>query len=200
MNKTPLWASDISPGLAVRPPPMMAAVEAVWWGSRNGRLRLMPPLSIRPASECTIEVSSASAGLSWGKILGNRAASIDFPDPGGPTISKWCRPAAAISIARFARSCPLTSRISRWPFTALICPGRAGSMGRIPLRCWISTRKFLAPITFVPSTHAASAPQVSGQKSDFPNSAALCAAGRAPLTGLMRPSSDSSPMLMASSR
>ncbi len=35
-------------------------------------------------------------------------ASRDLPDPGAPIISRWCRPAAAISSARRARSCPLT--------------------------------------------------------------------------------------------
>ena len=35
-----------------------------------------------------------------------RRASIVFPEPGGPTISKLCPPAAAISKARLATSCP----------------------------------------------------------------------------------------------
>ena len=43
---------------------------------------------------------------------GRRAASIDFPDPGGPIISRLCPPAAAISAARLAFSFPLISRRS----------------------------------------------------------------------------------------
>ena len=35
-----------------------------------------------------MEVSSASAGLSGGSRPGRRAASMDFPDPGGPTMSR----------------------------------------------------------------------------------------------------------------
>ena len=44
---------------------------------------------------------------------GRRAASIDLPLPGGPTISRWWRPAAAISSARLAFSWPFTSAKSR---------------------------------------------------------------------------------------
>jgi hypothetical protein len=56
-----------------------------------------------------IETSSSSDGDSGGRIVGSRAASIDFPEPGGPAISKLCPPAAAISSARFALSWPLMS-------------------------------------------------------------------------------------------
>ena len=37
-------------------------------------------------------------------MLGNRCASIDLPVPGGPTISKLCPPAAAISNAKLLPS------------------------------------------------------------------------------------------------
>ena len=87
MNSTPLWASEISPGLALLPPPTMAAIDAVWWGSRNGRLRDMPPSVSNPDSEWIIEVSKASIADSGGKMPGKRAASMDFPDPGEPTIN-----------------------------------------------------------------------------------------------------------------
>ena len=33
-NRTPRWASEISPGLASRPPPIIAAIEAEWCGAR----------------------------------------------------------------------------------------------------------------------------------------------------------------------
>ncbi len=62
-----------------------------------------------PASEWIIETSSTSAGSSGGRIDGSRAASIDLPEPGGPTISRLWPPAAAISSARLARSWPLMS-------------------------------------------------------------------------------------------
>jgi hypothetical protein len=45
-----------------------------------------------------------------GRMPGKRAASIDLPVPGGPTISTLCAPAAATSSARFT-CC--------WPFTSL---------------------------------------------------------------------------------
>ena len=133
MKSTPLWARLISPGPARRPPPTMAAIEAVWCGSRKGRVRSMPPWSISPASEWIIEVSSASAAVSCGRMPGRRAAIIDLPEPGLPTIIRWCRPAAAISSARLARSCPLTSAMSRPPGAAVTSPGSAGGSGDWPV-------------------------------------------------------------------
>src|SRR5580700_9778818 len=47
--------------------------------------------------------SSASAGSSGGRIPGSRAASIDFPAPGGPTIKRLWPPAAATSRARLSQ-------------------------------------------------------------------------------------------------
>ena len=85
MNSTPLWARLTSPGLASRPPPMIAAIDAVWCGSRNGRRREMPPSSRSPAREWIIEVLSASCGVSGGRMEGKRPASMDLPEPGVPT-------------------------------------------------------------------------------------------------------------------
>ena len=47
--------------------------------------------------------SSISAASSGGSRPGRRAASIDLPAPGGPTISRLWPPAAAISSARLRR-------------------------------------------------------------------------------------------------
>ena len=64
-----------------------------------------------------METSSSSAGASGGRIDGNRAASIDLPAPGGPTMSRLWPPAAATSSARLALSWPLMSaRSSAGPF------------------------------------------------------------------------------------
>ena len=52
-------------------------------------------------------------------------ASIVFPEPGGPTISRLCMPAAAISKARFTLSCPLTSLKSYIEFPTMFA--RCGS-------------------------------------------------------------------------
>jgi hypothetical protein len=86
------------------PPPTIAAIEAEWWGARNGRRDVSRPLSRAPAIEAIIDTSSSSLGESGGRIDGSRLASIDFPAPGGPTISMWWPPAAATSSARFAVS------------------------------------------------------------------------------------------------
>ena len=63
-----------------------------------------------PATEWIMVACKASAALKGGNREGNLAASMDFPAPGGPTISKLCPPAAAISSARLAVS---------WPFKSL---------------------------------------------------------------------------------
>ena len=47
-----------------------------------------------------------------GKIVLNLLASIDFPEPGSPIRNTLCPPAAAISKALFAISCPFTSEKS----------------------------------------------------------------------------------------
>lgn len=85
---------------------------AEWCGARNGRARVSAPLAIRPATECTIDVSSSSCAVSGGRMPGMRWASIDLPEPGGPVNNRLCPPAAAISSARLACSWPFTSRRS----------------------------------------------------------------------------------------
>src|SRR4029079_1156248 len=98
----------ISPGRPRRRPPTSAGIDALLWGDRNGRRRrILPPVN-SPATEATIETSSASDGCSGGRIPARQAPSNDLPEPGGPLISKLWPPAAAISSARLATSCPLT--------------------------------------------------------------------------------------------
>ena len=82
---------------------------AEWCGLRNGRRLDSAPSAISPATEAIIEISSSSGGESGGRIEGSRAASIDLPAPGGPTIRRLWPPAAAISSARLALSWPLMS-------------------------------------------------------------------------------------------
>lgn len=45
-----------------------------------------PPESV-PATDWTIDTSSASAGSSGGSIPGRQEAINDLPEPGGPTIN-----------------------------------------------------------------------------------------------------------------
>ena len=77
-----------------------------------GRRRDRRPPSSLPPILAIMLTSSTSPGSSGGRIPISRAASIDFPAPGGPTSIRLCAPAAAISSARLAVSCPLTSRRS----------------------------------------------------------------------------------------
>ena len=76
---------------------------------RRHRTRARVPGGSRPATEWIRVTSSASARVSAGRIPGKRRASIVFPVPGGPISRRLCEPAAAISSARRARSCPRTS-------------------------------------------------------------------------------------------
>lgn len=96
-NKTPLCARLISPGCGKLPPPVMAVVEIVWCGSRNGRLEISPlPCPSFPATECILVVSRLSPNDSGGRMEGRRFASMDFPLPGAPTNRMLCPPAALL--------------------------------------------------------------------------------------------------------
>ena len=44
--------------------------------------------SSSPATDATIDTSSASLGCSGGRMPGRHAASSDLPEPGGPLISR----------------------------------------------------------------------------------------------------------------
>ena len=111
-NSTPLCAREISPGASCGPPPTSAAAVAVWCGERNGRTPQLADATGRPSTDSIAAVASDSASLIGGMMPGRRRASILLPVPGGPTNNRLCPPAAAISSARFACRCPLTSRKS----------------------------------------------------------------------------------------
>ncbi len=69
-NSTPLWASDISPGRGIAPPPTSATLETVWCGARNGRSTSNPaPAAIAPATEWIAVHSSDSSNESGGNIV-----------------------------------------------------------------------------------------------------------------------------------
>ena len=102
-NKTPLWAREISPGIGVEPPPVSPAADTVWWGERNGRVRMSGTcFVIFPEMEYSFVVSMVSSQVISGRMEGSRLASILLPAPGGPIIRMLCPPAAAISNARLA--------------------------------------------------------------------------------------------------
>ena len=111
-NSTPLCASEISPGRGGLPPPASAAALAPWCGARHGRCRHSRGSKPRPLIEATAAVSSASASVASGSRPGRRDASRVLPQPGGPLISRWWPPAAAISSARRAWAWPRTSAMS----------------------------------------------------------------------------------------
>ncbi len=125
---------------------------------------------------------------------GKHAASIDLPEPGGPSISRLCPPAAAISRARLAMAWPRTSAMSG-PGRVLAC---IRAVGRLSI-CW-PLAWFTSPssedgarISSPSPAKAASAPLPSGQINPRPFSSAASAAGSTPATGCNCPSSASSP-------
>ena len=67
-------------------------------------------------------------------IEGSRAASIDFPAPGGPFSKTLWPPAAAISSARLALSWPLMSRRSGCAPGSPRTAGRGLAMTCVPLK------------------------------------------------------------------
>ena len=82
----------------------------VWWGDLKGRWETRDTLGFNtPATEWILVVSIASVRDNGGSMEGILEASMDFPEPGGPISSMLWHPAAAISIAFFAVSCPFTS-------------------------------------------------------------------------------------------
>ena len=112
-KSTPWCASEISPGLGVCPPPVIAEAESVWCGARNGRCSSIGcELSVNPATDQISVASSASFRVMSGRIDGSRRASMDLPAPGEPMSRILCPPAAAISSARLTFSCPMTSEKS----------------------------------------------------------------------------------------
>ena len=133
--------------------------------------------------------------MSGGRIEGRRWASIDFPAPGAPLISKLWPPAAATSSARLALSWPLMSRRSGCGPAEARKAGSGLDSTCEPLKwlaSWISERG--ARISRSADAHAASGPQGPGQIRPLPAALAAIAAGSTPATALIVPSSASSPI------
>ena len=157
-NRTPACARLISPGLGMEPPPISPDDETPAWGLLNGRVQISRSAPRAPAeSEWIFVTVIASASVSGGRMPGRRRASIVLPVPGGPTKRTLWPPAAAISSARLAVSCPLTSEKSgSAPLKARSGGiGVAGAIVRSPVRCSIASRKWPTGITRVPASEAA---------------------------------------------
>ena len=115
--------------------------------------------ALMPGSNCgqcgMAGCAVAAAGIADGSI------PVTGCPPGGPTIIRWWRPAAAISSARLAASCPLTSAKSRlWPKggrSSISGSGR-GSRGSLPARKAAHCAILRGVWTQRPRTTAASAP------------------------------------------
>ena len=127
---------------------------------------------------------------------GSLRASIVLPVPGGPTMSTLWPPAAAISSARLASSCPRTSPKSGPRGSAGgTSRMRGGGSGRQrPRASSTSRRRSGTARTSMPSTRAASEAFSTGTISrSKPARRAPAAMATAPRTGRRAPLSDSSP-------
>ena len=128
-----------------------------------------------------------------------------LPEPGGPMKITLCPPAAAISSARLAAACPLTSAKSGMPSQSgsrKTAPPLFESGRSSPERARMaSVREFTAYTRMCGSTVAASRAFAAGTISVrmFGICFASSAAGRTPLTARTELSSASSPRIMASS-
>jgi len=121
-----------------------------------------------------------------------------------PNVRTLWPPAAAISIARFACSCPRTSRKSTSSAAGGAAGGgcpRSGGMGDAPWRCPTTCARVAAGWICSPSTSAASGALDCGTMSArVPRARAARAMGNSPVTGRRLPSSDSSPSRSTPSR
>ena len=106
-NRTPLCASDISPGAPFLPPPRIAVVDALWCGARNGRKH--SSVSVFFTTVWSLIVSSFSLCESSGSRECAALAKLVLPVPGGPVSSILWRPARATVRARLAFFCPRIS-------------------------------------------------------------------------------------------
>lgn len=202
-NSTPRWASEISPGRGVEPPPVRPGAEIVWCGLRKGRRRTSGDSGVsRPMTEWICVTSSASSRVISGRMDGKRRASMLLPEPGGPTSSTLCAPAAATSSARLTCSCPMTSlKSGRRSSVSSGCQAGSGSMENSPRRWAASCRTSFTGMTVRPPASVASRAFSAGTYSvRIPAFRAAMAMGSTPLTGRSLPSRLSSPRKADGSR
>ena len=202
-KRTPRLARLTSPGRSTPlPPPVSETGEAVWWGARNGGARAVGPLgSGSPTAERMRATSRASSVASGGSRPGRRLASMVFPAPGGPTMSRWWAPAAATSSAWRAMTWPRTSARSGaggspLPDDTSAAGGRSGHGSSPRSASTTSTRRWAHRTSWRPNT-VASATDAAGTTTVF----VLAASTRLtmPRTGRRAPSRPSSPKKARSS-
>ena len=131
-------------------------------------------------------------------MVGSRLASMVFPEPGGPESRQLCPPAAAISRALLACSCPTTSKKSMPPSgfflewaSRLISKG---VMVSSPVKWRTTSERWVGASTDGPLTMAASPPfSWATTMYSMPHFFAPKVMGRTPFVRLSVPSRASSP-------
>ena len=170
----------------------------------NGEIVLSIDLTPAPASSSAQRSNLTSPSIrrfysvvdATGSAGGSRGSG--FPDPGGPTNSRLCPPAAAISSARRAVSCPrisLISAVAACSSAASLAGAVAGSTGASPLKVAMSSFRLFTGNTAVspPATAASAALSRGTYIRRNPRRRAQAAIGSTPRTARTRPSSASSP-------
>ena len=156
----PLVARLTSPGRRDQlPPPTRETTEAWWCGARKGgRSSSVSSGRAQPAAEWIRVTVSASSRVSGGSNPTRRSASMVLPDPGGPIMRRWWRPAAATSMARRPRAWPRTSERSGGVGALAAAAAGGGVVGQraSPRRTRTRSASVAAPWASSPRTSAAS--------------------------------------------
>ena len=197
-KRTPLCASDISPGFASRHHPMIEASLAVWCIIRNGRsVTIGISFERSQATEYIFESSICSSISIEGSIPERARASMVFPDHGGHCMRILCPPAADMRSARFACSWPCIDAKSM----VIVSRGRLMissfsdfTISFTQVRVSMTSLRFSTPITSISGITDASGTFARGTNTCFiPSSLASITAGRAHWIWRTSPSSASSP-------
>ena len=199
MKRTPWCARDSTPTLLGRELPSIAAVVVRWCGVSYGGSGGTSWAEKVPASEASASTSTAARSSNGGRRPGRQPASRVFPAPGAPVMRRWWAPAAAISSAKRASSCPWTTARSctcgRWPWVPV--RSRTTSTGGAAIvapQRTAHSATLATGSTCAPGTSRASSAQPAGTaKRVKPARSPDTIVGSTPGTGTMRPSSPSSP-------
>ena len=172
----------------------------VWCGERKGLCQpRLASASAMPAAECTPRISRNSSASGAGRIVGIRFAISDFPEPGGPIISRLCPPAAATSTARRMAAWPLTSAKSGWPSADVTSGAGFGISGVAfdsPLRNRNAPSSVSAGMASMPPTSEASSAEARGRMTPRrPALRARIAIATPPRRGRVAPLRPSSPAM-----
>src|SRR5258706_2640677 len=199
-KSTPWCASEISPGRGGEPPPTRAMGEGGWGGERKGGMPRRWGRKTRVARLCTGAASSASSSVMAGSMRGILVASMVLPVPGGPVKGSEWPPAAAISSALRACTCPRTSARSAYCRSKRAGVPEYSASSACPVRWAHTSSSERAGRILAPRARAASPATASGITNARPSRCAPKVIASAPRIGRNSPDNASSPANSSASR